>query len=59
MPFDEEGTSKPQVDSQTLSQEDFIEYILKHTDDVTSEFRVYTSKNYITVGIDGILSDKG
>ena len=52
MPFETETAKRPPVDRQTLSQEDFIEYILRHTNDVGMEFRVYATKNYILVGID-------
>ena len=35
----------------TLTQEDFIDWILKHTDDVTAEFHIWETKDYITVNI--------
>ena len=40
------------VKKQTLTQEDFIDWILKNTDDLKSEFRVYQTKYHIMVGID-------
>ena len=43
------------VNKLVLNQEDFIEYILKHTNDLDHEFRVYESKHYIMVGINRIV----
>lgn len=40
-----------QVEKLTLCRDDFIEWILKSTND-DSEFRVYKTKTYIMVGID-------
>ncbi|KKN75182.1 hypothetical protein LCGC14_0383410 [marine sediment metagenome] len=36
----------------TLSQDDFIEWILTNTKE-ESEFRIYRNKNHTLVGIDG------
>ena len=40
-----------QVEKQTLLRDDFIEWILHHTNEEWS-FRIYETKHYITVGID-------
>lgn len=40
------------VDKFVMGQDDFIEWILKNTNELQSEFRVYRRKNYIMVGID-------
>ena len=36
----------------TLEQGDFIEWVLKNTNDKTAVFRVYQTDSYILVGID-------
>lgn len=39
------------VENKELTRDDFIEYILKNTEDGTT-FRVHETKIYINVGID-------
>ena len=41
-----------EMDKFVMGQDEFIEWILKNTNELLSEFRVYRSKNYILVGID-------
>ena len=38
---------------ETLSQDDFIEWILHNTNE-DCEFRVYKAENYVLVGIDNL-----
>ena len=38
---------------ETLSQDDFIEWILHNTTE-DCEFRVYQTEHYVSVGIDGL-----
>ena len=40
-----------EVNKLTLTQEDFIEWILRHTDDVTAEFKVHETKDFATINI--------
>ena len=40
-----------EVTKLTLTQEDFIDWILRRTNDVTAEFKVYETKDFIQVNI--------
>ena len=42
--------NNPPVDKLTLCQDDFIEWVLRNTQEET-EFRIYKSHNYMMVGI--------
>ena len=43
-----------EMEKLVMGQDEFIEWILKNTNELLSEFRVYSSKNYTLVGIDKV-----
>ena len=43
-----------EVKKLTLNQDDFIEWVLKNTNDKKAEFRIYQGKHHTIVGIDAV-----